>query len=150
MAEACSYALGAPFDEVALAEHVGPLCLQIEPSKFLAKTLLRSSIIDAVLGKSLSLNVRRRHFESDWGQLCVTEDANPLSAIVAEFLETRKTLIAAQAAFEAMNSGSYSSCHVVSIKDTDRWTLSTATSGAALERSRRMRMERRAGTRASH
>ena len=98
VAEACSYALGAPFDEVALAEHVGPLCLQIEPSKFLAKTLLRSSIIDAVLGKSLSLNVRRRHFESDWGQLCVTEDANPLSAVVAELLEARKTLIAAQAA----------------------------------------------------
>ena len=86
IAESCSHAIGVSVDESILHEHVGPLCLRIEPSLFLAKTMLRTKVVEAVLGSSLALIVRRRQFESDWGQEWFdgSVDAEPLHEVIKE------------------------------------------------------------------
>lgn len=100
IAESCSYAIGVPVDESIIHEHVAPLCLQLEPSLFLAKTLLRTFVVDAVVGSSLAMIIRRHQFEIDWGhsQPWGTEEANPLAEVIKELLETRKQMIAVQVA----------------------------------------------------
>ena len=89
-----------PVDESIIHEHVAPLCLQLEPSLFLAKTLLRTFVVDAVVGSSLAMIIRRHQFGIDWGhsQPWGTEEANPLAEVIKELLETRKQMIAVQVA----------------------------------------------------
>ena len=72
------------------------------PKRLLAKTLLRTNVVDAVLGSSLATMVRRRQFETERGQMWDTVDErNPTSLVIKELLETRSKLIQVQTAVAA-------------------------------------------------
>ena len=85
---------GIKVDMEVLKDHIAPVCLELEPTKFLAKTLMRCDIMEAVLGKSLATQLRAYVFESDW-QLPVVSllDGSSLAqSILNELLESRKQL----------------------------------------------------------
>ena len=92
IADSCFYAIGVPVDKTMIHELVGPLCLQIEPSSFLAKTLLRTDVVSAVVGVSLTRTIRRREYENVWGELCLAPESNPLAEVITELLESRRKL----------------------------------------------------------
>ena len=100
MADACVYALGAKVDEVTIHEHIGPICLEVEPSIFLARTLLRSDVLVELIGESLARAVRRFEYEKDW-QIEESRDATPvdmMSVALQELIDIKKQLIQVRAA----------------------------------------------------
>ena len=101
IADMCSHAIGVPVGEDLLHAHVGPLCLHIEPSRFLAKTILRSCIVGEILGSGLALIVRRRQFENDWCCVLECEDVSPMSIALRELVQTRAQFVELKAAISS-------------------------------------------------
>ncbi len=91
--EACMYALGAKVDAATLHQHIGPLCLNIEPSKFLANTLIRTNVLSEVLGDALSTIVRRWQYENDWQLELPIGSEDYLSIAIQELTDTRCELL---------------------------------------------------------
>ena len=97
----CSHAIGVPVGEEMLHAHVCPLCLHIEPSRFLAKTILRSCIVGEILGSGLALIVRRRQFENDWCCVLECEDVSPMSIALSDLVQTRAQFVELKAAISS-------------------------------------------------
>ena len=70
--------------------------MQFEPSLLLAKALLRTFVVDAVVGSPVAMIIRRHQFGIDWGHSPPwgTEEANPLTEAINELLESRKQMVA--------------------------------------------------------
>ena len=63
--EVCVHASCADINENILRDHISPLCMHIQPSVFLAKTLLRCIVLDEVVGTTVANAVRRYAYEND-------------------------------------------------------------------------------------
>jgi hypothetical protein len=90
LSEACSHASGASVDKSVLHQHFGPICLVIEPSLFLAKTLVKGKILEEVIGKSLAIIARRRQYESDWFVVVGVDESDTIAVVSQELFDSRK------------------------------------------------------------
>ncbi len=95
VAEAVLHFTDVKLNMSLLHDHFGPLCLTLEPSLFLAKTLVRSTILEELVGNTLAIVVRRRQFESDWMVvLCLGGDEeNTLARVSQELVESREQML---------------------------------------------------------
>jgi hypothetical protein len=99
--EVCVHASCVDINENILRDHISPLCMHIQPSVFLAKTLLRCIVLDEVVGTTVANAVRRYAYENDWKvPLEVSNDASSsiamLNATVQELVDTRRLLVEAR------------------------------------------------------
>jgi len=90
--EAISTATGVNVDKILLHEHLGPVCLHLEPSIFLAKTLTRSFLLGEIVGETLSMLVRRRQYESDWKVMLRVDESGVLSCVGQELADLHKRM----------------------------------------------------------
>ena len=88
--ESIVHAVGVSIDRDLLQQHFSPLCLSVEPSLFLAKTLVRSSILEELIGNTLATVVRRRQVESDWAVHLGANEDDLLRKISQELTDTRQ------------------------------------------------------------
>ena len=95
--DSIGHAVSVSIDVDVLQQHFGPLCLIVEPSLFLAKTLIRSSILAELIGNTLATVVRRRQVESDWTVHLGANEDDLLQKISQELTDTRKHLVAIKA-----------------------------------------------------
>ena len=93
--DAVVHSTGVTIDAAMLQEHVSPVMLHIAPSIFLAKTLVRSSIIAEFIGEALAVEARRRQFESDWA-VSLTIDDSLLVRVSQELADNRKLIVTAK------------------------------------------------------
>jgi len=89
------HSTGVTIDTSMVQEHFSAVMTHIEPSIFLAKTLLRSSLIAEFVGDALAIEARRRQIESDWN-ISFTTDDTLLTRVSQEMADTRKLVVAAK------------------------------------------------------
>ena len=87
-------ATGIDVDRGLLKDHIAPICMELEPTPFLAKTLLRTRILQEVIGDALGQRVRSYCFRSDWqiDAPSLTSDESLHHAVAQELMNARKTL----------------------------------------------------------
>ena len=87
-------ATGIDVDRGLLKDHIAPICMELEPTPFLAKTLLRTRILQEVIGDALCQRVRSYCFRSDWqiDAPSLTSDESLHHAVAQELMNARKTL----------------------------------------------------------
>ncbi len=88
-------------DREILRDHLSPICTQLEPTRFLAKTLMRTAMLEEVLGPSLSLRLRTYAYERDWmldlsdphlHSSHVASEHGLLQSVVKELAQSRQQL----------------------------------------------------------
>ncbi len=87
-------ATGLDVDRELLSDHISQVCMQLEPTPFLAKTLLRAQVMQEVLGDAVAQRVRSYCFRSEWriDVPSVTTDESFHQAVMQELHEARKAL----------------------------------------------------------
>ena len=108
MRTSCAMATGVDVGDDAIRDHIVPICTHVEPTAFLGMTLLRTDILQEVLGVTLASRVRNYAFITDWRQEPAEAshgDASlPVQAVLRELIETRKTLLTVKAELTAGNT----------------------------------------------
>ena len=98
IAETCVGAIGLRVDANLLRAHFGPVCTMVEPSAFLAATLLRTDMLSEMIGNCLAIRLRLYCFSIDWCIVSVWNGVGNLQDAVQELLESRQQLLEIKAA----------------------------------------------------
>ena len=99
LVEYCNFAFDVTPDVVAIRNHIGPLCLNIEPSLFLTMTLARSQIMEEVIGLALGTELRS-FLHSYIFEVAQVSRGSATQLALQELLDVRKQLNDAKAAAE--------------------------------------------------
>ena len=93
--EGCVLAFGTPPDHLCVAEVIGPICqLHAEPSRFLAKTIMRSGLMDALIGTDLSKCLRESlHLQDIGGSAPTTTPTDLFDSVVRDLLDSKRQML---------------------------------------------------------
>ena len=87
---------GVAVSREAIRNHIAPICTRLEPTLFLGRTLLRTNILEEILGKSFSKELRAHAFQDCWRPESVSNDVpgvDRTTAFLQELLDTRAQLL---------------------------------------------------------